>query len=169
MSYSTIQTLMFSLVKEVAGSTITLIPRNDNGSRPASLYYVYQFETRLIGTSSVSDPNKTTDVVNLSHSYEIMLAVETYNKGAKAAIFDFCNKLKLEKNQLYFLRQGISYLAGGTVTDLTALQDETYQERARLDIKLRYTEKTTETIKTFDEIQGGFTLNPGGLVVPLDI
>ena len=170
MSYATLQTKVFDVVKQISGLAAgQIIPVNDNGPEPTGLYVTYTFDVIPSGESYISDPNSSTRVVTHKQQYDGTLTLNWYREGAKAAAIAFWSALRLDNNVLYLRSKNFSVRQIPAIQDLTFLEDSrAYVERCELKVRFFTVDSWTETISTFDEVRGGLDFDNSDYDIDFD-
>ncbi len=99
-------------------------------------------------------PDNITFEHTVRSQQEVTCTVEFYRAGAKEYA---ANMLQLDKREdIYWtlFKTGINIMATGPVLDLTALQSDNYEERARVDIYLRMQVARIYNINRIMEVTG---------------
>lgn len=119
-----------------------IIPAADNGPAPKGPYASIHVRTDIRERGMAFKdrrllPDNETFEHTIRSQQEVTCAVEFYRAGAKEYA---ANMLQLDKREdIYWAlyRAGLNIMSTGPVLDLTALQSNQYEERARVDIYLR--------------------------------
>jgi len=133
--------LLYPAVK-LASGVPTIIPGADNQDAPSGSYASIHVRTDIRERGmAFKDRRLLPDNETFEHTVrsqqEVTCTVEFYRDGAKEYA---ANMLQMDKRDdivwtLY--KAGLNIMRTGPVLDLTALQSNQYEERARVDIYLR--------------------------------
>lgn len=143
----------------LASGVPEIVPAGDNKSAPKGSYASIHVRTD-IGQRGMAfkDRRLLSDNETFEHTIrsqqEVACAVEFYREGAKEYA---ANMLQLDKREdIYWdlYSAGLMIMSTGPVLDLTALQSNQYEERARVDIYLRMQVARVYNINRIMEVTG---------------
>ncbi len=144
-----------------------IIPAADNHKAPKGSYASIHTSTGIRERGmAFKDVRLLPDQETFEHTVrsqqEVTCTVEFYRDGAKEYA---ANLLQLDKRDdivwpLY--KAGINIMSTGPVLDLTALQSNNYEERARVEIYLRMQVSSKYNINRIMEVSGTAQSEDGG-------
>lgn len=157
--------LLYPAVMTASGVP-TIIPGADNAPAPTGPYASIHIRTDIRERGMAFKdrrllPDNETFEHKIRSQQEVTCTVEFYRDGAKEYA---ANMLQMDKRDdivwtLY--KAGLNIMSTGPVLDLTALQSNQYEERARVDIYLRMQVARKYNINRILEVTG-VVQNEGG-------
>lgn len=150
--------LLASAIKTASGIK-TVIPAADNEPAPKGSYASIHVRTNVNERGmAFKDKKLLADDETFEHTIrsqqEVTCTVEFYRGGAKEYA---ANMLQMDKrDDIYWdlFKAGLNIMHTGPVLDLTALQSNNYEERARVDIYLRMEVNRKYQINRIMEVTG---------------
>lgn len=114
-------------------------------------------------------PDNETFEHTIRSQQEVTCVVEFYRDGAKEYAANLLQADKRDDIIWGLFKAGLSIMETGPVLDLTALQSNQYEERARVDIRLRMEVSNTYEINRIMEVSGMVQSESGSNLQPFDV
>ena len=153
-------------IKAVTGlSNGHIIPDKENSPEPVGNFFVIN--------STVSDvPIGLEDEVAYTASGQYTLrairerraSLHAYGPNALALMGMVQLTPDLPSVRRLFAAARLAVIDVGNVQDLSALKSARYEQRAQMDVRLRYSLTLTEAVTTIDSIQFDVSVNLGGVI-----
>ncbi|WP_368647965.1 hypothetical protein [Castellaniella ginsengisoli] len=114
-------------------------------------------------------PDNETFEHTIRSQQEVTCVVEFYRTGAKEYASNLLQADKRDDIIWDLFKAGLSIMETGPVLDLTALQSDQYEERARVDIRLRMEVSNTYEINRIMEVSGMVQSESGSNLQSFDV
>jgi hypothetical protein len=127
-----------TIERTVAPNSYKTIWADPNAPRPSGRYITLKI-TSFLG---VGDANKSlangSGIITIERNIEFTVSIQGFRSGANSTLADILFACDKQANMIGLNNSGVAYcnILNG-VTDLTALIDANWEERASLDIRFR--------------------------------
>lgn len=131
-----------------------VVPANDSGLRPAFPYVTIQ-----IGTSQVSVATTEDLDAGLVGHMSATVQLDTYGRGGHQILHAANVQLEAKGVRTWLLENNLSMRFAGGATDLSALVDETIEQRFSQDAQIYYTTLDPVAVAAIEAHQVSFDIN----------